>query len=41
MSCTTVLQLAQFSPNAVEAEANTVKFGPTSVEGEVVFYSEI
>lgn len=41
MSCTTVLQLAQFAPNAVEAEANTVKFGPTNVEGEVVFYSEI
>ena len=40
MSCTTVLEVAQFVPNAVEAEANTVKFGPTGVEGEVVMWSE-
>ena len=40
MSCQTVLEVAQFVPNAVEAEANTVKFGPTNVEGEVVMWSE-
>ena len=40
MSCTTVLEVAQFVPNAVEAEANTVKFGPTGIEGEVVMWSE-
>ena len=43
MSCTAsvTLEVAQFAPNVVESEANTVFFGPTSVEGEVVMFSEI
>ena len=43
MSCTAsvTLEVAQFAPNVVESEANTVFFGPTSVEGEVVMWSEI
>ena len=41
MSCTTVLTVAQFSPNTVEVEANGVKFGPTGTEGSVVMFSNI
>ncbi len=43
MSCSSsvTLEVAQFAPNVVESEANTVFFGPTNVEGEVVMWSEI
>ena len=35
------LDLAQFTPNTVEEEENTVKFGPTSTEGSVFLYSNM
>ena len=36
-----ILDIAQFSPNTVELEENTVKFGPTSTEGSIFLYSNI
>ena len=42
MSCSDVgksIATSQFIPNAVEVAANTFKFGPTGIEGEVVMYS--
>ena len=36
-----ILDVAQFKPAAVEQEENTVKFGPTNVEGEVFLFSNI
>ena len=36
-----VLDIAQFNPNIVEEEENTVKFGPTSTEGSIFMYSNM
>ena len=36
-----VLDIAQFTPNIVEEEENTVKFGPTSTEGSIFLYSNM
>ena len=39
MSCSTVLQVAQFSPNTVEAETNATTFD--SENGSIVMYGNI
>ena len=36
-----VLDVAQFEPQTVEEEENTVKFGPTSTEGSIFMYSNL
>lgn len=36
-----ILDVAQFVPNTVELEENTVKFGPTTTEGHVFMFSNI
>ena len=42
MACNSItIDQAQFTPNIVEVETNTVTFGPTGNEGSVVMYDNV